>query len=106
MKEYVLIYSGGRVPQTETEQDAVVQAWGRWFRELGDKIVDGGNPFSPNAKSINPDGSVTSLPSETKATGYAIIKAESLYSAAAMAQKCPVLLAGAKIQVYETFKAS
>lgn len=39
----------------------------------------------------------------TPASGYSIIKADSLDAAVKMAQGCPVLQGGAKISVYETF---
>jgi hypothetical protein len=39
------------------------------------------------------------------ASGYSILKAESLNAAAEMAKGCPVIKGGAKITVYETFKA-
>jgi hypothetical protein len=36
-------------------------------------------------------------------TGYSIIKADTLQSAAQAAKGCPVLSAGGSIDVYETF---
>jgi hypothetical protein len=37
------------------------------------------------------------------ASGYTVIKADSLDAAAAFARSCPVLKSGAKISVFETF---
>ena len=59
MADYVLLYSGGSMPETKEEQDAVMAAWNAWFDELGGALKDDGNPFTPTAKSIAPDGSVT-----------------------------------------------
>jgi hypothetical protein len=103
MANFVLLYSGGSMPETEAEQAAVMQAWGAWFGGLGNALVDGGNPFSPVAKHIASDGTVSDGPVGTMATGYSIIKAESLGSAVQMAKGCPVLQGGGQISVYETF---
>jgi len=41
----------------------------------------------------------------TAASGYSILKADSLNQAVELAKGCPVLESGAKISVYETFPA-
>jgi len=102
MSNYLLTYYGGGMPETKEEQDSVMAAWGAWFGQLGDALVDGGNPVS-KSKAISPDGSVmdaTSAPS-----GYTIIKADDLDSAVALAKGCPVLGGGAALVVSETFAA-
>ncbi|MFL7869166.1 MAG: hypothetical protein AB8I58_10080 [Anaerolineales bacterium] len=101
MTNYVLIYSGGGMPETEEEQAAVLAAWGAWYEALGQATVDGGNPFSPMAKSINSDGSVGDA--AYPASGYTIITTSSLDAAVEMAKGCPVLSDGGTVNVYETF---
>ena len=103
MANFVLLYSGGSMPATEAEQAAVMQAWGAWYEGLGNAVVDGGNPFTQTAKSITSDGTVRDGAVGTPATGYTIIKADSLDSAVEMAKGCPVLQGGGQISVYETF---
>src|SRR5262245_45289130 len=103
MANFVLLYSGGSMPETEAEQAAVLQAWGAWYNELGSALVDGGNPFTPMAKSIASDGTVSDGPIGTPASGYTIIAADSLDAAVGMAKGCPVLQGGGQISVYETF---
>ena len=103
MANFVLLYSGGGMPATEAEQAAVLQAWGTWYDRLGSALVDGGNPFTPVAKSIASDGTVLDGPVGTPASGYTIIKADSLDAAVEIAKDCPVLQSGAQISVYETF---
>ena len=76
-----------------------------WFGKLGSDLVDGGNPFTPLAKSITSDGKVNNGPVGTIASVYSVIKADLLEAAAAMAKGCPVLKGGATISVYETFNA-
>ncbi len=105
MTTFLLLYSGGSMPETEAEQHAVLKEWETWFGKLGSNLVDGGNPFTPMAKSIASDGKVSAGPVGGMASGYSIIKADSLDAAVAIAKGCPVLKGGAKITVYETFNA-
>ena len=105
MATYVLLYSGGAMPASDAEQKAVMKEWETWFGMLGSNLVDGGNPFTPMAKSIASDGKVSDGVS-WMASGYSIVKADSLDAAVAMAKGCPVLRGGAKISVFETFNAA
>src|ERR1700674_5445533 len=99
MANYLLLYSGGRMPETEAEQAQVMQAWGAWFGSLGSALVDGGNPTSGKAKTITSDGTVSDGPVRTMSGGYSIIKTDSLDDAVELARRCPVLLGAAKISV-------
>ncbi|MEO8953475.1 MAG: hypothetical protein ACR2H5_08950 [Ktedonobacteraceae bacterium] len=101
MANFVLLYSGGSMAESEVEQAAVMDAWGAWMGGLGSALVDGGNPFTPTAKSVTSNGKVSDGPVGTLATGYSIIKAESLTDAAEKAKGCPVLSSGGQISVYE-----
>ena len=102
MSDYVLLYSGGTMPESDEEIAAVTKAWTDWMGELGDALKDAGNPFTPAAKTISADGSVTGGSVGTMATGYSIINADSLDDAVSLAKGCPVLQGDAKITVYET----
>ena len=104
MTDYLLLYSGGKMPETESEQADVMKAWGVWMENLGPALKDGGNPFTPQAKTIDTKGKVSDGPAGSPASGYSIIQANSLDEAVKMAQDCPVLLGGANISVYETFE--
>ncbi len=58
MANFLLTYHGeGGMPSTDEERAAVMGAWNAWFSQLGDAVVDGGNPTS-QARAISPDGSV------------------------------------------------
>ena len=105
MANYVLVYTGGGMPEGEAEVKKVMDAWGAWFGRLGDKVVDAGNPFGPHSKTISNGGTVHDGAVGTAATGYTIIKADSLNQAADFAKGCPVLQGGAKITVYEVHPA-
>jgi len=102
MAKYVLVYKGGGgMAQDAAAQQQIMEQWGQWFGSLGDRVVDGGNPFGPSA-SIGSDGAVSNGGS-TGLTGYSIIKGDSLQAATEAARGCPVLSAGGSVEVYETF---
>jgi hypothetical protein len=100
--DYLLLYSGGKMPETEEEQAAVMKAWTDWFGQLGGDLKDGGNPFTPNARGISADGSVGAP--KLEASGYSVIKAESIDDAVSKAKGCPVFQGGASLTVFETFE--
>jgi hypothetical protein len=101
--DYVLLYSGGRMPESDEEQAAVMAAWNTWMEGLGGALKDGGNPFTPGAaKTISADGAVRD--GAGSASGYSIITADSLDDAVTKSKGCPVLEGGATIEVYETFQ--
>jgi hypothetical protein len=105
MANYLLLFSGGSMPETETEQKAMMHEWEKWFGKLGSAVVDGGNPFTPQAKTISKDGKVSNGSGGPMPSGYSILKANSLDEAVGMAKGCPVLKDGADIMVFETFNA-
>ena len=106
MANFLLIYSGGSgMAPTPTEQAATMQAWGAWFTKLGPAVVDGGNPTTPIAKHISAGGKVGDGAVGTLATGYSILKADTMTAAVEMAKGCPVLLGGGQVSVYETVPA-
>jgi hypothetical protein len=104
MAQYVLLYGGGKMPETDEEQKAIMQAWTDWFTELGPVIVDPGNPFTGQAKTVGSDGSISDGADPASASGYSIIEAESLDRAAEITKGCPVIAGGASIAVFETFE--
>ena len=102
MATFVLLFNGGRMPEGDEETKQVMGAWETWMGKYHDAITDPGNPFTPSAKTIKADGSVTDG-AATAASGYVILKADSQDQAVTIAKECPVLLGGATISVYETF---
>ncbi len=99
MANFVLVYKGGGMPETEAEQQAVLADWGRWYESIGAGVVDGGQPFG-SAASVGADGSV-SAGGASGLTGYSILAADSLDAATALAQTCPIRASGGSIEVYE-----
>jgi hypothetical protein len=104
MGKYLLAYRGGGMPETDEEREAVMAAWGSWFGELGDAIVDPGNPFGGSA-SVSGDGTAGGT-AESGLSGYSVLTAADLATATEHAKGCPVLTRGGSVDVYETFDPS
>lgn len=103
MTDYVFLYSGGSMPETEDEQAKVMTAWTDWFAQIGGALKDGGNPFGHGVKTVASDGSVTDGAGGSL-SGYSVVKADSLDAATAIAKASPVLQGGGNVVVYETIE--
>jgi hypothetical protein len=92
MKKFVIFHYGFEMPTPE-----IMEAWGKWFESIGDKIVDPGSPLGPG-REISRSGT-KDLPMGTDSlTGYTVINAESLDEAEKIAKGCPMI---ASVRVYE-----
>jgi len=92
--KYVLVYQGGAMADTDEARQAAMAAWGAWFGSLGPAIVDGGAPFGASV-AVGGGGSRSGL------TGYSILEAADLATAAKMGEGCPILAEGGSVDVYE-----
>lgn len=97
MPKYHLTYRGGSTPETEEEGAAVMAAWNQWFGELGDAVVDGGNPLGP-VRTLDAGGAVRD---GGEVTGYSLITAADLSDAVTKAKGCPILNDGGTVEVGE-----
>jgi hypothetical protein len=98
MKNFVLVFRGGKAPQSEEEGKKVMALWTDWFASLGDAVVDMGAPLG-ESKTIAPDGQVGTGTAEL--TGYTILKADSLDKAVEVSKTCPQLASEGSLEVYE-----
>lgn len=105
MSKFLLIYTGGNMPEGEEAQAKVLKAWGEWFEGLGAAVVDAGNPIGPDTKKIASNGDLSDASLSPMLTGYSILEADSFDNAVKMAQGCPGLKDGGDVYVYETFDA-
>ena len=99
MAQFVFVYYSSADPNAEVDE-SIKQAWGAWFGELGDKLVDGGSPFAGNGKAVEKSGvsDIDNFP----ATGYSIVNADSIDAATELAKGSPVLEApDGAVRVYE-----
>jgi hypothetical protein len=101
MGNYLLAFHGGGIPKAEAEKARVMQAWTNWFGELGDAVVDPGNPVGQE-KTVSSDGSVSAGGGANAVTGYTIIRAADLDDAVRLAAGCPIRASGGSIEVGET----
>ena len=85
MKKFVLFSVGFQQPTPE-----IMQAWGKWFAAIGDRMVDGGSPLGPG-REITHSGT-RDLPLDLQAvSGYMIISAENMAEAEKIAADCPII---------------
>ena len=99
MTTYLLAYKGGKMAESEAEQQEIMAAWGAWFGSLGEAVADPGNPF---AGSMTVNGEGASEGGSAGLGGYSVLQAESLADAAELAKGCPLVGAGGSVDVYET----
>jgi len=99
MSKFMLVYTGGKMPESGAEQKAVLKEWETWYTRAGMAVIDQGNPFTPMAKNISPDGRISDGSSDCMASGYSLIQADSIDAAVALAKSCPFLKDRARITV-------
>lgn len=100
MKNYVFIYYNNGIREDVSPEDFKAE-WSGWFGNLGDKLVDAGNPFNGGGKAVEKSG-VTTI-ENWPSTGYSIVKANGMDEAVDMAKGCPVLNEpDGAVRVYET----
>lgn len=93
MKKFIFLYKGFVTPTAE-----IGQAWMKWFEEVGDKMVDSGNPMAAGTE-ITKNGEINELEFGLEAfTGYSIISAESKEEAIKLAKTNPMITS---VVVYE-----
>jgi len=105
--EYMLVFRGtdwskGLSPQ---EMQQVASAWMTWFKRLSDQgKAIAGSPLAPEGKVVSgkkgrtvADGPFAE--SKEAIGGYFLLKVNSMEEAVAIAQECPGLAYGARIEV-------
>jgi hypothetical protein len=101
MPKYLLIYHGGSgISQRPEEAPKTMQAWMAWFGKIQPSVVDGGNPIS-RGWTVTKDGT-TEDAGANPASGYSVLKADSMQEALEMAMGCPHLEDGGSIELCET----
>jgi len=92
MPNYLFIYHGGKIPESEEEGQKVMDAWGAWYGMLGDATVDGGNPVG-QSHTVSPSGHVDDG-GANPVSGYTIIKADNYEQACGYAAQNPMVTSG------------
>ena len=104
MTTFLLAYHGGGVPETEEEQAREIGAWQAWYEQMGDAVVDIGNPIGQHT-TILPGGSTSDDRVADPVTGFTIVEATDMTAAIEMTRGCPILATGGRIEVGETYEA-
>lgn len=97
MAKFIFLYIPASSPTSDAgSSDA---AWGAWFDQLGDALVDPGNPFGDRltieADHTDHEHTVSGV------DGYSVVEADSVKAAADLAHGCPILASGGKVEVAE-----
>jgi hypothetical protein len=92
MPNFVFAYHGGKMPETPEEGAKVMAEWESWFGNIGDSIVDPGNPVglskTVSASGVVDDGGANPV------SGYSIVSASDMNAAIALAKGCPMVKDG------------
>ncbi|WP_420014211.1 YciI family protein [Tateyamaria sp.] len=92
MPEFVFAYHGGTIPETQEEGEKAMAAWGQWFEDMGEAVVNGGNPVGQSmtvtAAGVTQDGGSNPI------SGYTIVKADTPEAACEMVKGCPMVADG------------
>jgi len=98
MAKFLLVYHGGKMPESPEEGARMMDAWDKWFGSLGSAVVDGGNPVGASSTK-NSDGSVANNGGSNPTSGYSLLEASVMDEALHKAKTCPVLSVGGSIEV-------
>lgn len=90
MNTYLLVH---RHPQNYAGSAETRAKWENWFAQLGDALVDLGNPVLDGRSAVGTIGDVLPL------GGYTLIQAKNLEEAARLAQGCPILSEGGGVEI-------
>jgi YCII-related domain len=90
MNTYLLVH---RHPPNYTGDADTFAAWEAWFRELGDAVVDLGNPVLDDRGHTGDTGKAPPL------GGYTIIDAADIAEATRLASRCPVIQDGGGVEI-------
>lgn len=105
MKKFVLVFYGKVRPEdiSQEEMKSTMDKWMAWFGTFKENMVDGGNPFAADAKSVTAKGIETIPAGKWPAKGYTIVNATDMDAATKIAQGCPALIDDSEgaVHVYE-----
>ena len=93
MPKFLYIYHGdpANVPATPEAQQAAMKAWGDWMGQLGDRLLDPGEPVG-KSRAVTAQGILETVPNA--AFGYSIVEAASIEEACEMARGNPMVTGG------------
>ena len=102
MSDFVLIYQGGSMPETEEAQKQAMAALGGVVHEPRRRREGPGQPVHAGLKTIAADGAVSDGDRRPHPATRSSRRTRST-TATTLAKGCPVLQGGSSISVHETF---
>lgn len=93
MPNFIIAYVGGKQPETPEAGAAHMEKWKVWLGDLGDTVVNPGTPLGPS-KIVSSNGVSDNSGSESRLTGFSIVKADDIDAAVEIAKACPFLEMG------------
>ena len=102
MRNYMLAYHGGKMPESPEEGAEHMAKWKAWAEDLGDSLVNNGTPLG-NSKTVSSSG-VTDGGGDDPLIGYSILKAENIDEAVKMVENSPHVNYGGTMVVAEMIK--
>jgi hypothetical protein len=99
MKQFIVLYSGGKAPTTPQEGEASMKVWKSWFGRLGGSVVEAGAPFG-GSKTVSSSG-VQDGTNGNVSNGYSVLQADDLAAAAKLVKECPIIKEGGKVHVFD-----
>jgi hypothetical protein len=97
MENFMIAYFGGNSPSSKEEGMAQMGKWKTWVESLGDKVVNPGTPLM-ETKIVTGDA-VQNENDASAMKGFAVVKADDMEAAVAIAQSDPFLENGGTIRV-------
>ncbi len=92
MPDFIFAYHGGKSPESKEESDKAMAAWGAWFDEMGDQIVNPGNPVGMS-KTVSAEG-IADNGGANPLAGFTVVRADDIDAACKIAQGCPMVADG------------
>lgn len=100
MPNFLFVYHGGGMPETQEEIDRAMAAWGKWMEDNKSNLVEPGNPVGMS-KTVSASG-VADNGGANPASGYSIVSADDIDAACAIAKSNPMVADGSgSIEVAE-----
>lgn len=99
MKQFILVYLGGKQPATPDAANSHFAKYVEWLSSLGDSVVIPTIPLK-DTHTVSPDGT-TEEGGSSAMSGFTVIKAESMEAALAIARSCPFLEIDGSLEVSE-----
>ena len=99
MKKFLLLYSGGMAGMSQQECEASMKVWEKWFKDIGQSIVDMGAPLA-RSRTLSSSGTQDGN-GGLAANGYTMFQANDLDAAAKLVKDCPGIAEGGKVHIFE-----